>query len=162
MKRKHFLILFIFLLPKLVLAQLLKPKIFGAYGITKTAKQVTKNKTLWVDSIKLEQLNVIVFQPFKYEQILILKRFNRFKIIDKSGITCIGLNIDNPTIYGNYKRSTEFVILKYKKSKQHFAKYKDMPKTEVKKLNTEFTFKRINPDTLEINSDFSWTKKSIK
>lgn len=63
---------------------------------------------------------------------LIIKRFGRFKIEGSGTVTDLGLNRDNPTIYGRYKLRDTTLTLKCRKSIQHFYKLAEKRRVKVK------------------------------
>jgi len=89
---------------------------------------------------------------------LILKPCGLFEIPGDRIITTYGLNTDNPTIYGKYKRSEDTLILRYKHSIQHFNKL--APKRRVKtKLNKVQRLIVQDDGKLESSENCYWEKK---
>lgn len=138
-----------------IYGQVEKLCLIGEYELQKTTDAVASTDTVGMqdDSIPILNITVIELQA----QTLILKRFKRIKIIDKSPITTLGLNIDNPTVYGKFKIVGDSIIIQAKYSIQHFNKL--APRRRVKtKLVRTFKFKIINENELEISPNYSWIK----
>ena len=86
---------------------------------------------------------------------LFLKRFGRFKILGDQTITDLGLNTDNPTIYGRFRKRGDTVFLKYRKSIQHFNKL--APKRRVKvKMHTKYQYFIREDGKLETDEFCFW------
>ena len=141
-----------------IYGQVEKLSLIGEYEPQKTKDAVASTDTggMQGDSIPILRMKVIELNEFQAKT-LIMKRFKRIKIIDKSPITCLGLNIDNPTVYGKFIIVGDSIIIRAKYSIQHFNKL--APKRRVKtKLAKTFKFKIINENQLEISPNYSWIK----
>ena len=141
-----------------IYGQVEKISLRGDYECGKTTDAAASIDTLEMqfDSIPILRITSIELNGFQ-SHTLILKRFKRFKIIDKSVITYLGLNSDNPTIYGKFKIVGDSVIIKTKYSIQHFNKH--APKRRLKtKLAKTYKFMIINENQLEISPNYSWKK----
>jgi len=80
---------------------------------------------------EIRTIGPIVVREWR-DEVLIIKRWRRFKIEGSSVITAYGLNTDNPTIYGRYKSKGDSIILTFKKSIQHFNKLAPKQRVKVK------------------------------
>lgn len=158
MKYNYIGLLWLTLLYYTAYGQVNERKLFGEYQICKTSGKVHLVDTTWTDTIPSIRISVVDLPRFLHSQNLILKRGGRFKIIDHSNIPTIGFNLDNPTIYGKYKRVRDTLILTYKKSIQHFSTSGPGPKKVKKKLNGSFKFKIADSGQLKISSKYSWIK----
>ncbi|MDG1331194.1 MAG: hypothetical protein P8P74_02615 [Crocinitomicaceae bacterium] len=121
-----------------------------------------------IDSIRktrpVRSVDPIYFQEYNSSQSLKLKWNRRFKITNDSGITDLGLNTDNPTIYGRYTIKNDTLTLKYHHTIQHFNKL-----AEERRVKTKFKqkdriapvkrFARIEKDTFQIFPNGHWKRK---
>ncbi len=90
---------------------------------------------------------------------LVIKRFGRFKIEGSNIITAYGLNTDNPSIYGRYKMKGDTLILKCRKSIQHFNKL--APKRRVKvKMDHVYKFTIDENGNLKTSEHCYWYRRS--
>lgn len=142
-------ILFLFV-TTLTKAQVNRYQLYGEYGVQfSKVQQIEKPK----NPLQLEK---IIFNEFQSKS-LVLKPLNRVIIVDYSPINDLGLNIENPTIYGKFKIIEDTLVIKSKYSIQHF--YKSAPKRRVKqKFEKVHYFKIISNGKLEINEYFFWEK----
>jgi len=85
---------------------------------------------LSVSDQTLLRINFVEISKFSFRA-LFLKRFGRVKITNTMGINTLGLNTDNPTVYGRFKIVNDSLIIKTKYSIQHFNHL--APKRRVKK-----------------------------
>lgn len=131
-------------------AQINRGDLYGAYNVTyKEANQIDKPK----NPLQIER---IIFNEFQ-SKCLVLRPFQRVIIVDNSPINDLGLNIENPTIYGKFKIIEDTLVIKSKYSIQHF--YKSAPKRRIKqKFEKVHYFKIISNGKLEINEYFFWEK----
>lgn len=89
---------------------------------------------------------------------LVIKWFGRFKIEGDGIITAYGLNTDNPTTYGRYRKKKDTLILTCRKSIQHFNSL--APKRRVKtKTNAVYRY-IISEGKLETSEFCYWKLKS--
>jgi hypothetical protein len=82
---------------------------------------------------RLPIINIVSIVHYEWrDQTLVIRRFGQFKIKGSNIITAYGLNSDNPTIYGRYKKKGDTLILKCRKSIQHFNKLASNRREKVK------------------------------
>lgn len=159
MKAKLLILLVILILVHEVsYGQVNRKSLLGNYECIKTTDNKSSIDTVgWQnDTIPILKINIVEVSNFS-SKTLILKRNNRVIIMDNSPITDIGINIDNPTIYGKYKIKGDSIIIRAKYSIQHFNAL--APNKRVKlKLDTVYRFKVMDDGQLQISPNFSWTK----
>ncbi len=82
--------------------------------------------------LPIVRINPAIIRAEWRDEKLVIKPFRRFKIEGSGLITTYGLNTDNPTIYGRYKKKGGTLILRCKKSIQHFNKMAPKQRVKVK------------------------------
>ena len=141
--------------------QIGRKSLIGEYSCVNVTKGLAPIDTIEIQvNVNLEkQLATIVFSEF-YNKILIMKRCHRVKIIDKSPINDLGLNVDHPTIYGKFKIVGDSIFIHAKYSIQHFNKL--APKRRVKtKVDKTYKFKIINENQLKVSPNYLWIKNTF-
>ncbi len=128
----------------------------GFYSIAQLPK--TEDSTSKEDN-EILSISAIQIPPFRYGQVLELKRWGRFEIIDYSPIPDIGLNTDNPTIYGRYHRKGDSLFLRCEKSIQHFAYPEKSKQTQKIILDKEYVFYILADGSLQCNVHWVWRKR---
>ena len=153
---------FCLILIQSAIGQIGRRSLIGEYCCVKVTKEFPSIDTMkiHVNVNQEQQLTTIMYSEF-YNKILKLKWFHRVKIIDKSGITCLGLNIDNPTVYGKFKIVGDSIFIHAKYSIQHFNKL--APKKRVKtKMDKTYVFEIINEHQLMVSPNYSWIENTFQ
>ncbi|GAB5416195.1 MAG: hypothetical protein Crog4KO_12210 [Crocinitomicaceae bacterium] len=128
----------------------------GAYRYTCSTPQ--PEKALDTSGTSIIRSVIITDMQWRGET-LVIKRFGRFKIEGSNIITTYGLNTDNPTIYGRYKVKGDTLILKCRKSIQHFNKL--APKRSVKvKMDHAYKFTINENGNLKTSEHCYWFRKT--
>lgn len=109
-----------------------------------------------VDSLQIVTLKAIEINEFQLHT-LFVKRFKRVEIVDNSPIPDIGLNDDNPTLYGKFKIIGDSLNIRLNYSIQHFN-VPFLNKRIKVKFSETYKFKIINENQLMIDSSYSWVK----
>lgn len=138
--------------------QITKASLRGKYEcIMVTDNASTIDTVGWQnDTLPIYRINKVELNYFPLRT-LILTRCNRVKIIDNSPIMDIGLNVDNPTIYGRFTLEGDTIVIRAKYSIQHFNSL--TPKGRVKcKVDMVYRFKILSNGQLQVNPHYSWTK----
>jgi len=127
----------------------------GKYEHTCTAPSPRRIVTETGEQFIFAGIHVPIPQTLFRSHSLFIKRFGRFEIKGPGTITDDGLNTDNPTIYGRYKKRGDTLILTYKKSIQHFNK--SAPKRRVKvKWDTVQRYLVLEDGKLETEISCYW------
>lgn len=130
----------------------------GTYECRKDPDNVASLDTVGFqqDSIPILSVQMVELNHFP-AKVLILKRNHRMEMSDKSGITDIGLNLDNPTIYGRFHLEGDTIEIEAKYSIQHFNSL--APKRRVKrKLDTVYRFAVLPDGRLQVSPNYAWAK----
>lgn len=127
------------------------------YGCTPPIQEQTPTDSL--PTIGLPIIRTISFVHLEWrDQTLVIRRFGRFKIKGSNVITAYGLNSDNPTIYGRYKKKGDTLILKCRKSIQHFNKLAPNRRVKVK-MTQVYTYVILEDGRLQTAECCFWKKE---